>query len=73
VLPQAAVTEKNYIGKSNWADEPGGYELKDELLSGSVFDFRMYTGVLSSRKIKHMFQWGMGMLGQTVGSDEANS
>jgi len=73
VLPQAAVTEKNYIGKSNWTDEPGGYELKDELLSGSVFDFRMYTGVLSSRKIKHMFQWGMGMLGQMEGSDETNS
>ena len=69
VLPQTAVTEKNYIGKSNWTDEPGGYELKDELLKGSVFDFRIYNGVLSSRKIKHMFQWGLDHLGQmTAGS-----
>jgi len=69
VLPQAAVTEKNYIGKSNWTDEPGGYELKDELLKGSVFDFRIYNGVLSSRKIKHIFQWGLDHLGQmTAGS-----
>jgi hypothetical protein len=68
VLPQAATTEKNYIGKSNWTDEPGGYELKDELLKGSVFDLRMYNGVLSERKIKHMFQWGMDQLGQTAGS-----
>ena len=66
VLPQAAMTEKNYIGKSNWTDEPGGYELKDELLKGSVFDLRMYNGVLSERKIKHMFQWGLEMLGSTA-------
>ena len=65
-LPQAAITEKNYIGKSNWGDEPGGYELKDELLCGSVFDMRMYNAPLSDRKIKHMFEWGTQMLGQTT-------
>jgi len=65
-LPQAATTEKNYIGKSNWGDEPGGYELRDELLKGSVFDMRMYNGVLSERKIKRMFEWGLGALGQTT-------
>ena len=62
-LPQAAVTQKNYIGKSNWADEPSGYELRDELLSGSVFDFRMYTSALSETKIKRILQWGMRKLG----------
>jgi len=65
-LPQAAITEKNYIGKSNWSDQPGGYELKDELLSGSVFDFRMYGAPLSERKIKNTFLWGLDLLGQTT-------
>jgi Concanavalin A-like lectin/glucanases superfamily len=64
-LPQAATTSKNYIGKSNWGDEPGGYELKDDLLSGSVFDFRMYNAPLSENKIRNIFQWGMDLLGQT--------
>ena len=63
-LPQAAITEKNYIGKSNWGDQPSGYELKDELLSGSVFDMRMYNAPLAQRKIQSMFEWGMDMLGQ---------
>jgi hypothetical protein len=65
-LPQAAVTQKNYIGKSNWADNSSGYELRDELLSGSVFDFRMYTSALSEAKIKRTLQWGMDKLGLAV-------
>jgi hypothetical protein len=65
-LPQAAVTQKNYIGKSNWADDSSGYELRDELLSGSVFDFRMYTSALSETKIKRILQWGMDKLGLAV-------
>ena len=65
-LPQAAVTQKNYIGKSNWADNSSGYELRDELLSGSVFDFRMYTSALSETKIKRILQWGMDKLGLAV-------
>lgn len=65
-LPQAAVTHKNYIGKSNWADESSGYELRDELLSGSVFDFRMYNSALSETKIKRILQWGMDRLGLAV-------
>ena len=65
-LPQAATTEKNYIGKSNWTDQPSGFELKDELLSGSVFDFRMYNAPLSERKVQNMFKWGLDLLGQTT-------
>jgi hypothetical protein len=65
-LPQAAVTQKNYIGKSNWADDSSGYELRDELLNGSVFDFRMYTSALSETKIKRILQWGMDRLGLAV-------
>ena len=65
-LPQAATTQKNYIGKSNWADNSSGYELRDELLSGSVFDFRMYTSALSEAKIKRTLQWGMDKLGLAV-------
>ena len=65
-LPQAAVTQKNYIGKSNWADNSSDYELRDELFSGSVFDFRMYTSVLSEAKIKRITQWGMDRLGLAV-------
>ena len=65
-LPQAATTQKNYIGKSNWADNSSGYELRDELLSGSVFDFRMYTSALSETKIKRIMQWGMDKLGLAV-------
>jgi Concanavalin A-like lectin/glucanases superfamily len=65
-LPQAATTKKNYIGKSNWADNSSGYELRDELLSGSVFDFRMYTSALSEAKIKRTLQWGMDKLGLAV-------
>ena len=62
-LPQSAVTEKNYLGKSNWADQPGEYELRDELFKGAIFDFRMYTVALSETGIKRILQWGMDMLG----------
>ena len=65
-LPQAAVTQKNYFGKSNWADNSSGYELRDELFSGSMFDFRMYTSALSETKIKRILQWGMDKLGLAV-------
>ena len=65
-LPQAAVTQKNYFGKSNWADNSSAYELRDELLNGSIFDFRMYTSALSETKIKRILQWGMSKLGLAV-------
>jgi len=62
-LPQNAITESNYIGKSNWTDSAGEYELRDELFQGSIFDFRMYNRPVSDRKIKTMFAWGNRMLG----------
>jgi hypothetical protein len=62
-LPQTAVTDHNYIGKSNWSDAAGEFELRDELFSGSIFDFRMYNAALSETKIKRVLQWGMGHLG----------
>jgi Concanavalin A-like lectin/glucanases superfamily len=66
VLPQNAVTDHNYIGKSNWSDAAGEYELRDELFSGSIFDFRMYNKALSETQIKRSLQWGMEYLGLSV-------
>lgn len=62
-LPQNAITEINYIGKSNWADAPGEYELRDELFQGSIFDFRMYNSALSYQKIQNIVYWGRKMIG----------
>lgn len=62
-LPQAAITSYNYLGKSNWTDAPGEFELRDELLRGAIFDFRMYTIALSESRVKRILQWGMGKLG----------
>lgn len=62
-LPQARVTSNNYLGKSNWANASSEYELRDELFSGSMFDFRMYETPMSEGKIKRTLQWGMGKLG----------
>jgi len=62
-LPQARVTSNNYLGKSNWANDYSGYELRDELFKGSMFDFRMYSSPVSESKGKRILQWGLGMLG----------
>lgn len=62
-LPQAKVTSNNYLGKSNWANDFSGYELRDELFSGSMFDFRMYSSALPEAKIKRILQWGVNKLG----------
>jgi hypothetical protein len=62
-LPQAKVTSNNYLGKSNWTNDFSGYELRDELFNGSIFDFRMYSTNLSEAKIKRTLQWGMKKLG----------
>jgi hypothetical protein len=64
-LPQARSTTNNYIGKSNWSNQTSQYELKDELFSGKVFDFRMYNSVLSEEKIKKTIVWGQKKLGLT--------
>jgi hypothetical protein len=65
-LPQTAITSHNYIGKSNWTDAPGEYELRDELLNGSIFDFRIYNAALSENRVKRILQWGMDKLGLTA-------
>ena len=62
-LPQAKSTTHNYLGKSNWANDFSDYELRDELLKGSIFDFRMYSSVVSESKGKRILQWGMDKLG----------
>jgi hypothetical protein len=61
-LPQATSTSKNYLGKSNWTDADSTYELRDELFSGSLFDFRMYNTPMSQKKIKDIIGWGKGLL-----------
>jgi hypothetical protein len=62
-LPQAKITSNNYFGKSNWANDFSGYELRDELFNGSIFDFRMYSAALPESKVKRILQWGMNKLG----------
>jgi len=62
-LPQAKITSHNYLGKSNWANDFSMYELRDELFKGSIFDFRMYSSVVSESKGKRILQWGMDKLG----------
>jgi hypothetical protein len=62
-LPQAKITSNNYLGKSNWMNDASSYELRDELFSGSMFDFRMYSSPLPESKVKRILQWGMGKLG----------
>jgi hypothetical protein len=62
-LPQTKTTSNNYLGKSNWANDFSGYELRDELFSGSMFDFRMYSGLVSEPKGKQIYAWGSKMLG----------
>jgi len=62
-LPQAKITSHNYFGKSNWANDFSDYELRDELFRGSIFDFRMYSSVVSESKGKRILQWGLGKLG----------
>jgi hypothetical protein len=65
-LPQAKVTSNNYLGKSNWANDMSGYELRDELFQGSIFDFRMYSNAVSQSKGKRILAWGMEKLGIDV-------
>jgi len=62
-LPQAKSTTNNYIGKSNWANATSQYELKDELLNGKIFDFRMYNTIMSDDKINKTISWGKNKLG----------
>jgi hypothetical protein len=62
-LPQPISTTNNYLGKSNWTDHSSTYELRDELFSGKMFDFRMYRTRMSDTKIRQTIRWGQEMLG----------
>jgi len=61
-LPQAAVLDHNYLGKSNWASGISLYEMQDELFKGSMFDFRMYSTPLNAKKVAAIYAWGKEML-----------
>lgn len=62
-LPQAPITKKNYLGKSNWSDQTSQYGNRDELFKGALFDFRGYTSILSEKVIKDSYSWGKDLLG----------
>jgi hypothetical protein len=62
-LPQNQYTEKNYLGKSNWTDQPGEYELRDDLFKGSMFDFRMYNRPLDEGFVKKIMNWSGPLIG----------
>jgi glycosyltransferase involved in cell wall biosynthesis len=62
-LPQTNITEKNYIGKSNWTDATSPYANKDELFRGSIFDFRAYVTPLAPKVVGESYWWGRKKLG----------
>jgi hypothetical protein len=62
-LPQNSITEKNYLGKSNWTNVTSQYANKDELLKGNIFDFRGYVEQLNPKVIKESYGWGKKLLG----------
>ncbi len=64
-LPQTDFVQKNYLGKSNWADVTSQYANKDELFKGAMFDFRAYNQPLSTGKIRDTIMWGKKFLGLT--------
>lgn len=53
-LPQTNYTTKNYIGRSNWAE--------DEKFKGTLFDFRMYRTPVSEPKLQKSIQWSKPQL-----------
>jgi hypothetical protein len=62
-LPQNSTTEKNYLGKSNWADDTSQYANKDELLKGALFDVRGYNLPMPPKTIEESYAWGKKLLG----------
>lgn len=62
-LPQNNQTKYNYIGKSNWANQTSQYSNRDELLKGSLFDFRGYDTILNDNVIRESYTWGKELLG----------
>jgi hypothetical protein len=62
-LPAASKMTSCYIGKSNWANTVSKYENRDELFKGALFDFRMYSSVVSEQMIQNSYTWGKENLG----------
>jgi hypothetical protein len=62
-LPQPTISTNNYIGKSNWYSDSSQYELRDELFSGSLFDFRLCESAFSPEKVRRVMRWGSKKLG----------
>jgi hypothetical protein len=62
-LPQTSFMTHNYLGKSNWANATSGYENRDELFKGKMFDFRVYNSIMSEKKIQETVKWGTNLLG----------
>jgi hypothetical protein len=60
-LPQTDYMERNYIGKSNWADVTSQYKDKDELFKGRVFDFRGYAEPIT-KQMNAIYKWGKDVL-----------
>jgi hypothetical protein len=64
-LAQNSITEKNYIGRSNWESDTSQYANRDEDLKGAVFDMRLYNTPLTAATIADSYRWGRGLLGLT--------
>jgi hypothetical protein len=62
-LPQTNITEKNYLGKSNWANDTSQYANKDELFCGALFDVRAYNRPFTGKVVQESYEWGKKMLG----------
>ena len=56
-------TSKNYLGRSNWIDVTDPYANKSELFKGSLYDFRMYNGIVSAAVVEMSYKWGVERLG----------
>jgi len=61
-LPSTSNMTNCYIGKSNWANAVSQYEDRDEAFHGSLFDFRMYQGMIPEAMIKDSYKWGKKQL-----------
>lgn len=62
-LPQKNETSKNYLGRSNWIDVSDPYANASELFKGSLYDFRMYNGIVSAAVVESSYKWGAERLG----------
>lgn len=62
-LPQTSLTQKNYIGKSNWSIGNDAMNDKDELFKGALFDLRAYKIPIKPERVTDFYKWGQDQLG----------